>query len=67
MKRYDGTLESLADRSRRPHSHPNQHTPAQLKLISDKRQDITERLSVLTAKITNISTQHILVIHSMTF
>ena len=23
-KRYDGTLQSLADRSHRPHSHPNQ-------------------------------------------
>ena len=27
LKRYDGTIESLADRSHRPHSHPNQHTP----------------------------------------
>lgn len=35
LKRYDGTLESLADRS---HSHPNQHTPAELKLISDMRR-----------------------------
>ena len=25
-KKYDGTLQSLADRSHRPHSHPNQHT-----------------------------------------
>lgn len=25
--RYDGTIESLRDRSRRPHHHPNQHTP----------------------------------------
>ena len=23
--RYDGTLQSLADQSHRPHSHPNQH------------------------------------------
>lgn len=38
MKRYDGTLESLADRSHRPHSHPNQHTPEELKLISDMRR-----------------------------
>ena len=38
LKRYDGTLESLADRSRRPHSHPNQHTPEELKLISDMRR-----------------------------
>ena len=33
--RYDGSLQSLACRSRRPHSHPNQHTPEELKLISD--------------------------------
>jgi len=38
MKRYDGTLESLSDRSHRPHSHPNQHTPTELKLISDMRR-----------------------------
>jgi transposase len=38
MARYDGTLESLARRSRRPHSHPNQHTPAELKLIRDMRR-----------------------------
>ncbi|MEG2597090.1 MAG: helix-turn-helix domain-containing protein, partial [Oscillospiraceae bacterium] len=38
LKRYDGTLESLADRSHRPHSHPNQHTAAELKLISDMRR-----------------------------
>ena len=38
LNRYDGTLESLADRSHRPHSHPNQHTPEELKLISDMRR-----------------------------
>lgn len=37
-KMYDGTLNSLAERSRRPHSHPNQHTPEELKLISDMRR-----------------------------
>ena len=37
-KRYDGTLQSLADRSHRPHSHPNQHTDAELKLIRDMRR-----------------------------
>ena len=30
---YDGTIESLANTSKRPHSHPNQHTDAKLKLI----------------------------------
>ena len=37
-KRYDGTVQSLADRSHRPHSHPNQHTPEELKLIADMRR-----------------------------
>jgi transposase InsO family protein len=36
--RYDGTLESLADKSHRPHSHPNQHSEAELKLIADMRR-----------------------------
>ena len=34
-KRYDGTLESLADKSHRPHSHPNQHTEEEIKLIKN--------------------------------
>ena len=33
--RYDGTIESLAYQLRRPHSHPNQHTEQELKLIQD--------------------------------
>ncbi len=37
-KRYDGTLQSLADKSHRPHHHPNQHTPEELKLITDMRK-----------------------------
>ena len=36
--RYDGTLQSLADQSHRPHSHPNQHTENELKLIRDMRR-----------------------------
>ena len=38
IKRYDGTLESLMDRTCRPHSHPNQHTATELKLIKDMRR-----------------------------
>ena len=34
-KRWDGTPGSLACQSRRPHSHPSQHTEAELKLIRD--------------------------------
>ncbi len=37
-KRYDGTLDSLVNKSHRPHSHPNQHTKQELKLIKDMRR-----------------------------
>ena len=37
-KRYDGTLQSLGDRSHRPHHHPNQHRPDELKLIDNMRR-----------------------------
>ena len=37
-KRYDGTLQSLADKSHKPHHHPNQHTAEELKLIADMRK-----------------------------
>jgi len=33
ISRYDGTLESLRDRSHRPHSHPAQHTAEELEMI----------------------------------
>ena len=29
-RRFDGSIESLRDRSRRPHSHPNQHTSQEI-------------------------------------
>ena len=38
LSRWDGSVESLACQSRRPHSHPNQHTEAELKLIRDMRR-----------------------------
>ena len=38
LKRYDGTIQSLADKSHRPHYHPNQHTEEELKLIRDMRK-----------------------------
>ena len=34
-ERYDGTLESLKDRSRRPHHHPKEHTKEEIKLIKN--------------------------------
>ena len=37
LKRYDGDIHSLADLSRRPHHHPNQHSDQEIKLIDDMR------------------------------
>ena len=36
--RYDGTWDSLRDRSRRPHHHPNQHTEDEIRLIRNMRR-----------------------------
>ena len=33
LKRYDGTIESLRDESRKPKSHPKQHTQEEIALI----------------------------------
>ena len=38
LARYDGSLESLACRSRRPHSHPNQHTAEEIQLVKNLRR-----------------------------
>lgn len=38
LGRYDGSLESLASQSRRPHHHPNEHTSEELRLIHQMRQ-----------------------------
>lgn len=35
MNRYDGTIRSLANLSKRPKSHPRQHTTEEIKLICD--------------------------------
>lgn len=35
-KKYDGTALSLANKSRRPYSHPNQHTEREIELIRQK-------------------------------
>ena len=37
-QRWDGSVASLACQSRRLHSHPNQHTEAELKLMRDMRR-----------------------------
>lgn len=38
LKKYDGTVQSLANKSRRPHSHPNQHTAEELEILNKKYQ-----------------------------
>ena len=35
---YDGTWQSLVEKSHRPHSHPRQHTEEELKLIRNMRR-----------------------------
>lgn len=42
MRRYDGTLESLADLLHRPHLHPNQHTPEEFALIANNKKAQSE-------------------------
>ena len=37
-RKYDGTLRSLADRSHRPHSHPNAHTEEEIRLVQNMRR-----------------------------
>ena len=37
-RRYDGSMESLRERSRRPLHHPNQHTPEEIRLIHNMRR-----------------------------
>jgi len=36
-ERYDGTLQSLVNKSRKPKYHPNQHTKEEIKLIKDMK------------------------------
>lgn len=51
-KRYDGTMQSLKDRSHRPHSHPKQHTEEERKLITDmRRRNSHDGLVVLWVKL----------------
>ncbi len=51
-ERYDGSVESLKDKSRRPHSHPNQHTDEEIELIRNyKRNNKETGLVVLWVKL----------------
>lgn len=51
-RRFDGSIESLRDKSRRPHFHPNQHTEQEIKLINDMRKrNMHEGLVVFWVKL----------------
>ncbi len=52
IDKYDGTAKSLKNKSRRPHSHPNQHTAEEIKLIKDyKSKNKDTGLVVLWVKL----------------
>lgn len=38
LRRYDGSIASLASRSRRPHHHPHQHRAEEIKLVCNLRR-----------------------------
>lgn len=51
-EKYDGSRKSLANRSRRPHSHPKQHTQEEIKMIKRyKAQNPDAGLVVLWIKL----------------
>ena len=53
--RYDGTLESLKDKSRRPHHHPNEHTEEEINLIKRYKANNKETgLVVLWVKLREV-------------
>jgi len=42
-KRYDGTWQSLMEKSHRPHSHPNRHTPKEERQIKNSFKKFFQR------------------------
>lgn len=54
-EKYDGTAESLKNKSRRPHSHPNEHTQEEIKLIKNyKYKNKDTGLVVLWVKLREV-------------
>lgn len=52
IDKYDGTRQSLVNKSRRPHYHPNQHTEAEILMIKKyKSQNKDARISCIMGKI----------------
>lgn len=42
-KRYDGTWQSLTEKSHRPHNHPNRHTPKEERQIKNSFKKFYQR------------------------
>lgn len=38
LKRWNGSIESLAEKSKKPHSHPSQHTEEEIRMIRNYRR-----------------------------
>ena len=54
-EKYDGTAQSLKNKSRKPHSHPNQHTEEEIKLIKNyKYKNKDTGLVVLWVKLREV-------------
>ena len=54
-EKYDGTAQSLKNKSRKPHSHPNQHTKEEIKLIKNyKNRNKDTGLVVLWIKLRKV-------------
>ena len=54
-EKYDGTAKSLINKSRRPHSHPKEHTREEIKLIKDyKAKNKDTGLVVLWVKLNKV-------------
>ncbi len=54
-EKYDGTAQSLKNKSRRPYSHPNQHTKEEIKLIKNyKNRNKDTGLVVLWIKLRKV-------------
>ena len=52
IKRYDGSLDSLKDKSRKPKHHPNEHTKEEIKMIRNYKNNNKETgLVVLWVKL----------------
>ena len=50
-KRYDGTVDSLSDRSHRPHNIPKSHSEQELKLIKRLAKKQKESQSLIKEQI----------------